>query len=133
MTPDRYEGCSIYVRGADDQAVRDLLIPAIGGEVSGRTLDLPGLVMDVRTNPDVDPNIGDNFLFWPVLIEVESSAPHDREPILGVTTRVLTTLWDAGHPAVAACDFEDELPWQGGITRARAEGHDTHQSDAQGT
>lgn len=37
--------------------------------------------------------------------------------MVDLTARVLTHLWPGGFPTVAACDYEDELPWRGGIAR----------------
>jgi hypothetical protein len=78
---------------------------------------LPALSMDVRTNPDVDTGVRDDFVRWPVLIEAEAEDPSSRNPMVEVVARMLEALWKAGNPAVAACDFEDELPWAGGIRR----------------
>ena len=37
--------------------------------------------------------------------------------VFNVVKRMLVALWGADIRAVAACDFEDELPWSGGIAR----------------
>jgi hypothetical protein len=117
MSSGRYGLCVMYVRDTSAEQAQDLLAQLLGAEVKRRTLYLPALSMDVRTNPDVDMGAGDHFVRWPVLIEAEAEDPSSRNPMVEVMSRMLEALWEAGHPAVAACDFEDELPWAGGIKR----------------
>ncbi|GAB3754830.1 hypothetical protein [Microlunatus parietis] len=71
--------------------------------------------LDVLRNPDTDA--GYSFLGWPILIEIAAENDADNESIVGTTSSILKTMWDAGIPTVAACDYEDELPWRGGIGR----------------
>jgi hypothetical protein len=60
-----------------------------------------------------------DFIGWPVKVDVESDQP--TPAIVDHTARVLTAAWARGYQAVAAADFEDELPDQGGrSTRRRA-------------
>jgi hypothetical protein len=120
---ERYEFCEAYVDAADADVVREFLSGELGADVDRQTLSVPGVSLDVRTNPQVDAQFADDFVYWRVLIEAESDDPAERRPMLAVMTRVVTSLWEAGHRVVAACDFEDELPWQGGIARARSEGY----------
>lgn len=119
MADSRYRFCKTFVKGADTQTVMALLRGLLGGRVEHDSLMLPGLVIDVLPNPDVTYASGaaDDFLRWPVMVEAEPDDPDDERAIVATMRRVLTALWDAGYPAVAACDFEDELPWGGGIRR----------------
>jgi hypothetical protein len=43
-------------------------------------------------------------------VELEADEVEGTHVIVGLTERILTALWDAEYPAVAACEFEDELP-----------------------
>ncbi|MFF7183371.1 hypothetical protein [Streptomyces sp. NPDC008121] len=54
-----------------------------------------------------------DFLEWPTVLECEapSGAPAD---VVEAVAAVLESLWSLGVKAVAACDFEDELPECGG-------------------
>lgn len=117
MTDGRYASCSIYVRAPDDGVVTGVLEQALGVAADGGVLRVPGVEMDARVNPDADAGEPDDFVFWPVLVEADADAPDEREPMSSVMSRVVVALWEAGHPAVAACRFEDELPWNGGIRR----------------
>ena len=98
-----------------------MLTTLLNGKFTRRSMFLASLVVDVRRNSDAagtaDP--GDDFVRWPVWVELEAAA-EDSERVMGVTAaKVLQALWDVGCSAVAACDFEDELPWSGGILRIR--------------
>ncbi|MFE6745278.1 hypothetical protein ACFVGM_05435 [Kitasatospora purpeofusca] len=111
---DRYEYCKIFVHGAETARTTDLLGALLGADFDDEdSLTVEGLVVDVLGNPDRLPDAVD-FLRWPVLVEVE---PLDAPPstTVALVARVLTGLHEAGHLAVAACDYEDELPWSGGI------------------
>jgi hypothetical protein len=125
MTQSSYEFCKTFVKGADTQTIIVLLRELLGGEVSWDSLVLPGFIVDVLPNPDVTfasddgSDDSDDFVLWPVLVEVGPADPDDERAIVAMMQRILPALWDAGYPAVAACDFEDELPWDGGIRRLR--------------
>jgi hypothetical protein len=117
MTDRRHEYCSVYVRTSDPTLVRDLLAQVLGARVDRRSLLLPGITIDVRPNPDLSADAShpaEDFVRWPVLIEMNSTQP---SAMVAAASSVITRLWEAGHPAIAACDFEDELPWGGGIRR----------------
>lgn len=114
--------CEIFVRTDGTAAtVLATLAELLGGHVRLRSLYLSGLVIDVRRNPRATGGGGeaaDDFVRWPVTVELDG-ADTDRATVVDTAARILTALWDAGQPAVAACDFEDELPWAGGIGRLR--------------
>ncbi|WP_146044384.1 hypothetical protein [Amycolatopsis sp. BJA-103] len=76
---------------------------------------LPEAIVDVSRNPGRGAT-GD-FIGWPAIVEVEAEEGAERASVVGLVSRILSALWEAGIPAVAACDYEDELPWRGGIGR----------------
>jgi hypothetical protein len=80
---------------------------------------LTDLVLEVRRNPEVSIHTaaGDEFLGWPLLVELEEEGADSD--IVGIAASVIRALWASGHNAVAACDFEGDLPWKGGIARLR--------------
>lgn len=119
MTEGRYGYCSIYVKAPDAVAVTELLEGVLKTPSDNDNIRLAGVEMDARTNPDVaDVSAAeDDFVRWPVLIEVDGDDPDNGDAMVPIITSVITALWEAGHPAVAACDFEEELPWNGGIQR----------------
>ena len=64
----------------------------------------------------------DDFILWPQFIDVYTDDEDKGDPaMVGAVDELSRSLWDAGRPAVAECDSEDELQWSGGIARlARA-------------
>jgi hypothetical protein len=57
-----------------------------------------------------------DFLEWPTLLECEASSAAPAE-VREAVAIVLEALWRGGFKAVAACDFEDDLPACGGRER----------------
>lgn len=121
LDPDfAYRDASIYV---DAEAAP---------RVVGRLRDLLGLVEDdgaelvvgpvrVEGEPN-DYATGQHahafdFLQWPTVLECEATAGAPAEEVVQAVAAVLGALWRGGFKAVAACDFEDELPAHGGIDR----------------
>lgn len=97
--------CGIYARCEHPRA-EALLAPLLAD---------PGYEVDVQRSDDLDRNYGDDFVLWPTRIDVEPTPA--AGDYVGFVRGLLETLWDAGIAAVAACDFEDELPEAGGIRR----------------
>jgi hypothetical protein len=121
MSSERsYEYCKVFVNHDEPATVLTRLAALLDAETERRTLLLPGLVMDVRQNPDLAQDAGNDFVQWPVIIEAEAEGSDAGPAMVQAMTQILTDLWTAGIPAVAACDFEDELPWHGGIQRISA-------------
>jgi hypothetical protein len=112
-----YDYCKIFVRHEEPSTVSTRLAALLGAQAQRRSLLLPGLVLDVRPNPDGDQAAGDDFVRWPVFVEVEPDDSDTGQMMTRTVSQILTDFWNAGIPAVAACDFEDELPWSGGIQR----------------
>ncbi|MFD4906432.1 hypothetical protein [Kitasatospora purpeofusca] len=105
--------CRIFVDGGL-RATRVVLEAAIGKRfVDGESV-LAEAVVEVRRNEDAVAGAAD-FLFWPVTVEVDFPPGSAPGGAVALVTRMLLALHGAGRPAVAACDFEDELPWRGGI------------------
>ncbi|MFG2566313.1 hypothetical protein ACGFR6_12840 [Streptomyces sp. NPDC048567] len=57
-----------------------------------------------------------DFMEWPTVLECAATAGAPAEVVKAITS-LLETLWHEGFKAVAACDFEDELPARGGMDR----------------
>jgi len=114
MSPGRYDFCKMFVRSDERDDVVAALTEFLDGRVERRVIELPEAVVEVLRNPDASRGDEADFLFWPVLVEIESNG---TSAVVGLTARILTQLWERGFPTVAACDYEDELPWRGGIAR----------------
>jgi hypothetical protein len=119
MTPDRYDYCKIFVRNAVPDDVEVGLSAVLGSPFAFDDLELANLRVEVRRNPDHgDPRItATDFVVWPVQVELVATSGEAGPAMVATTTAVLEHLWSAGHDAIAACDYEDELPWSGGIRR----------------
>ncbi|MET8703305.1 hypothetical protein ACFVUH_30445 [Kitasatospora sp. NPDC058032] len=107
--------CRIFVDGGLRQT-RVLLEAATGGRFDDGVLELPDAVVEVRRNEDAAPG-AEEFLWWPVTVEIDLPPGPAPGGVVELVARILRALDGAGRPAVAACDFEDELPWRGGIAR----------------
>jgi hypothetical protein len=114
MSLGRYDFCKMFVRAGARADVFAVLIDVLDGHAVDRSIELPGATVEVLRNSDASPSEEADFLFWPVLVEIESDG---TSAVVELATTILTQLWDRGLPTVAACDYEDELPWRGGIAR----------------
>lgn len=121
-SPERYDYCVIFVRGAEPETVQQGLTEVLGRPFERDVVMLPELEVEVRHNPDFGNPLTtpDRFVVWPVQVELESTSPDAGQAMVATTTAVLEHLWTAGHDARAACDYEDELPWSGGRRRPGA-------------
>jgi hypothetical protein len=119
VTDGKYEFCQILVKNNNKSELEDQLAAWLGGVFEHGSMSLDGLIVDVVGNSDgVAPDeAGHDFVRWPVQIEFEAEPFTPGERVVELVSRVLKALWESGRPAVAACDFEDELPWGGGIQR----------------
>ncbi|MFC9088057.1 hypothetical protein [Nocardiopsis dassonvillei] len=114
MDPHTDLYCEVFVGRTTATDARALLSAALGVGFSRGTARLGDLFVEVRRNKE---HVADetDFLFWPVVVELDSEEGAAGEKLVGTTAAVLRALWGAGYPAIAACDFEDVLPWSGGI------------------
>ncbi|MEV5866641.1 hypothetical protein AB0L79_08340 [Streptomyces tendae] len=119
LGPDSpYSDASIYVDAVAAPRIVSRLRDALGLEDSGPELTVgpvrvEGEHNDYATGRHAHPS---DFLQWPTVLECEARAGAPDEVVQAVTA-VLEALWHGGFKAVAACDFEDELPAHGGIDR----------------
>lgn len=73
--------------------------------------------IDVRRNDDFDRDrrlTNDGFLFFRYYLDVDPASGVPRTSYIVAVAELLEALWRNGCRAVAACDFEDELPRRGG-------------------
>ncbi|KAB2384593.1 hypothetical protein [Actinomadura montaniterrae] len=115
ITPGRYDYCGLYLRGLSKDAAVDLVAQAIATSLDGAVAQLNGLEIEVLRNPGFVSDAED-FPTWPIKIEVvkQEAAPSQ---MVDAVSKLLTFAWRAGYEAVAACDYEDELPAEGGYVR----------------
>ncbi len=110
----------IYV-GGEREDVISRLVAALDGEVvgHGRTVSFDSVEVDVRRSEDRDDRrfspTFEGFVFAPTYLDVIPKAGVTRERMIQSVCRILECFWSANMIAVAAADFEDELPNNGGV------------------
>ncbi|MFI8186144.1 hypothetical protein ACIF70_37390 [Actinacidiphila glaucinigra] len=111
-----YGDCQIYVRGGHRESVTALVAATLGASADDHyTIRSGRMVFEIRLNPD--DGLAEDFIGWPFTIEAEAD-DSDPDPVLvEAVSRMLKAIWHRGLDAVAACDFEDELPDLGGLPR----------------
>lgn len=111
-----YGCCQVYVRGGNRPSLTELVAAALGAQADDHyTVRAGQMVFEIRHNPDA--GLADDFIGWPFIIEAETDEPGPA--LVEAVSQVLRTAWNRGFGAVAACDFEDELPDLGGLPRYR--------------
>lgn len=120
MADETYRFCKIFLDAAEADAVVDLLTGLLDGPFPHRVLTLPDAVVEVLGNPDT--GAADDFIGWPTLVEIEAADEAANASVVALTASIVTATWDAGIRSVAACDYEDELPWRGGLGRLEGPG-----------
>jgi hypothetical protein len=116
--------CTIFVDSALPRGeLLALVAQAVSGGLDGNVVVSPTVEIAIKGNGYVDspaPAPGSEFLAYRYYAEVEPAQRASREAYVASIGRLLERLWDRGIPAVAACDFEDELPAYPGRSRAFA-------------
>ncbi|MFE1318444.1 hypothetical protein [Kitasatospora phosalacinea] len=105
--------CAIFLQGASRQGATELVTTGLDAPADGYTVRIGDVEVDVRPNPDA--GLADDFIGWSLKIDVEGR----RAAVVSAASQVLRTAWTAGLKAVAAYDFEDDLPERGGYPRHR--------------
>jgi hypothetical protein len=118
--PELY--CKVFV-DSDDRSRGDLqalLIECLGDRVKSvglRSVDGLLYAIDVKRNEDFDAirsSEPDGFLYYRYYLDVDAVPGQQRVAQVALVAQILERLWEHGYAAVAACNFEDELPRRGG-------------------
>lgn len=111
--------CKLFVNGERDR--EDLIAfisDCVGGTIEMSRVNNPDMEVDVRGNDDFKPGISrknpDAFLFYRYYLDITQVAGTQRTSFISGIAKLLNAFWADGTDAVAACDFEDELPNRGG-------------------
>jgi hypothetical protein len=111
--------CKIYVLVAlPKQAVLELLVELTKGDQIGSTIETPWGVLDLLKNDESDltkVSGPDAFLFFPYFVDIEPARDVNRGKYVKEIGNLLLALWNKKIAAVAASDFECELPRKGGF------------------
>ncbi|QBI52234.1 hypothetical protein [Streptomonospora litoralis] len=117
MTEKDCDYCKIFVTGISHDELQALVANEFDIAFELRTLQFEGYSVDIEKNVTVTIGGIDNFLQWPVFLEFFGEGGASEGVAVEVVARILNSLWASNVEAVASCDFEDELPCNGGFSR----------------
>lgn len=113
--------CKIYVAKSRINGVHLLAsISALINEqlVNHMYVEKSGYYIDINANDEYDKEkekeFPDGFLYFPFSIEIDIQNDIRIEDAAREVSCLLKYLWENNYAAVAACDFEDQLPEKGG-------------------
>jgi hypothetical protein len=115
--------CKIYLETdqAPDQVASLVAAGLTGnglGSLAGRTVHTKYGEVDVRKNKEASESrareFPDGFLHFRYYLEVYPLPTARLEDRVAIVASLLRLLWSRGLPAVAACDYEKDLPGGGG-------------------
>ncbi|WDZ88847.1 hypothetical protein [Nocardiopsis sp. HUAS JQ3] len=111
--------CKVFVAKADVTSVRNIVSATFDVSFDEDIIKISDSRVEVIRNEDSDGDgtFNEDFLYWPALVEFELEDHSLLPSLVSQVSLLLSTLWEASLPAVAACDFEERLPWSGGIMR----------------
>ena len=111
------EGCEIYIDGASDrECLAKIVMSVTRGEIDKfMTITNDIMEIDVCLNDDHDSERKretDGFVYFPYMLDIVLNVDLSNE-IISLIGRLLSKLWETGFTAVAACEFENDLPFNG--------------------
>jgi hypothetical protein len=112
--------CKLFVETQLDRAALVRFVAqTVTGTENRSTIVSPWSEVDVRNNDDYDEDRAadphDGFLFYRYYLDIEPVEDADPGEYILSIAQLLEALWKSGAKAVAACDFEEELPRKGGM------------------
>ena len=120
MSEDVELTCKVFVDSVwsrDEVTVN--IARSLNGTVDSNTILTPSGEIDVRRNDDFSERtrfaFPDGFVYFPYVAEFYASPGEGLHGQVASVSTVLTNLWDQDIPAIAACDFADQLPNRGGF------------------
>lgn len=120
ITFDTDMGCRIYIDAElENEQLVDLLARFYACSPRRGDLFLPWGVLTIDTNDEFDNTLkmkpDDGFLYFKFTLWIERNEKIYPAEYKKHIAELLEMLWGKGFEAVCACDFEDELPYSGGI------------------
>lgn len=94
-----------------------LIADSLDGTASHSSVQVGESEIDIEENDDFDPaqvDTSDGFLFYRYYLDVMPTDVQTRDGQIAVVSQLLESFWSYGWPAVAAADYEEELPRRGG-------------------
>lgn len=112
--------CRIFVNSTISQEeMKDGIVLALGAVTRRSSIVTEYAEFDLTKNESADSELSrsfpDGFVYFNFTIEVELTPSSDLKNYFNQIGTLLLFFWDNNHPAVAACDFESDLPFSGGF------------------
>lgn len=114
MTDDLY--CKIYIKTElSKEVLLNQIAVAVNGSVIIRTITTENMEIDLVENEDYSSEISnkpDEFLYYPFYLEIDPIVEinFSRQTYIETISKLLKSLWKEAGDAIAACDFEAQLP-----------------------
>lgn len=110
--------CKVFV-GCDLEAesVLEMIAGISSASVDQLTVATDWGEVDVVENDEFDAvrrKDRGGFVFYKLCLDIEPATSTARTRYVEGVALLLELLWDSGYRAVAACDFEEDLPRKGG-------------------
>ncbi|MEO3943986.1 1,4-dihydroxy-6-naphthoate synthase [Gorillibacterium sp. CAU 1737] len=127
MVPDDVDFfCKLFIdTDHDREKVISFVSESIAGRMEGWCVSNPYCSLYLVKNDDFHVakrlQRPDGFLFSRYYLEIEPNEGIEPSLYYSCVSELLTHLWSSGYPAIAACDFEEMLPRQGGYNRLSGE------------
>lgn len=115
--------CKVFLETAASSAdlakfLADSLPGTLAGPPFAPVVRTRSCEIEIRINNDQDEEkaqgTADGFLFFRYALELYPLSDGRHEDKVALASALLQSLWQRGWPAVAACDYEAELPFAGG-------------------
>ncbi len=116
--------CEIHTTGdvMTSDWLREKLVQIFGSPFIEGYIELPHYSIYIDDNEAYDLNkqhqFPDGFIYFEFIIELDFYDSCQLSERISTTNKLLDFLWKAGHPAVAVCDYEDDLMLKGGYKDA---------------
>ena len=106
--------CVVYVdTSLKGEQLAQTIAEGLGGSCEHRCVSAGTVELDVDSNDDFDAKARlarpEGFLHFRYRVEIDYPGAKSHE-VRDLVSRLLTHLWVKEIPAVAACDFEEDLP-----------------------
>ncbi|MDG5857033.1 1,4-dihydroxy-6-naphthoate synthase [Clostridium beijerinckii] len=111
--------CKVFIDTNEERlsllnSIKDVVL----GITERWTITSNSMELELRKNDDFNESLRfekrDGFLYSRYYIEIEPIGDIKQEQYISSVSMLLENLWTLGYKAVAACDFENELPRKGG-------------------
>jgi hypothetical protein len=111
--------CKVFLDcDINQEKLIQLIAILIDGQIEFKTVSNDYCEIDIEKNEDFHDiqrhDYPDGFLHYSYYLDIEPYEEVIFSSYLAVVTNLLEQIWSKGYQAVAACDFEEDLPRKGG-------------------